>query len=533
MTNNQINQTPLKNKKYILAILLFVSFCFHTASSIANPIDAQKDKLIILHTNDTHSRLLPEEKTSHGKNIGGILRRNEYFKKIKNTGIPVLIVDAGDIFQGSPFYSFFKGQANFKAAALCGYDATTIGNHEPDNGFPNLFKQQKSSGIRILSANIFSDNTKKTIFEPYKILIKGNHKIAIIGSIGDDTWAGIGIKSKAGMYSTPQIETVRKISEKLREKVDLIVVLSHAGINDDKLMAARIDSIDVIVGGHTHEEVHSPILIKNDPDFDTSDYDNGQNGTIVVQAGEHGIFVGNLELTLDEDGKIATYSGKLELMDSKYEPPKDQSSLLSFLVKHYEKMLSESMNRIVGFSEKGYEYPKDEIHNACWPMGSLAAESMRKSVNADICLMNSGGIRAGISSGKISCKKIITAMPYDNSVVTFDTKGSDLKRIMELLCQFHLDGSGFQYAGITATFDLKSKKAKNILVSGKPIEDNKVYKICTSSYVSEGNLGGDQIFKNSTNANDSGIFMRDAGIKYFETTPTPDDFQKSPIIYQN
>ncbi|MGM0600091.1 MAG: bifunctional metallophosphatase/5'-nucleotidase, partial [Candidatus Rifleibacteriota bacterium] len=436
-----------------------------------------------------------------------------------------LVLDAGDLFQGTPFFNFFKGEACFKVAKACGYDATTLGNHEPDLGLENLLEQLQASGLRLLCCNVFYRNNDKPAFQPYQVFRRQGRNIAVIGSIGDDAWAGIGVKCKAKLYAKPQIETVSRYAKRIRDHVDLIIVLSHAGFEYDKLMAANIPEIDLIIGGHSHTELFEPVLIKNSTTSNSCQ--NGLNGTIVAQAGRYGIFLGIIDLMLEDNGTISAYSGHLELIDQKYKP--QETGKVSQIVSYYNKQLEKEMSKVVGHTELPLSYPKKQKEDHLLPMGTFTATAMKETTNADICLVNSGGIRAGIEAGPITKREVFEALPYDNTAVNFLMTGKQVKEMLQYMCNNYIELEGYQWAGISGTMNLTTNKLENIRVNGEPIDAKKVYRVCTSSFVANGNLGGDRLFASVEGIEDSGIFMREAAIQFIENQQKLPEFTANSL----
>jgi 5'-nucleotidase len=477
----------------------------------------------LIHSNDTHARIVPVNSKSHGDDVSGVLRRASLIKKIKRQTPEALVLDAGDMFQGTPFFNFFKGEACYRIAAAMGYEATTLGNHELDLSIENLLEKLQISGIRLLCCNVFYRNTGKPVFEPYRIFARNGKNIGVIGSIGDEAWESVDVKTKAPLFARPQTEMVRHFAAKIRPYVDLIVVLSHSGYELDLEMAAAINEIDVIIGGHTHTEVYAPQLVSNSqPGFD-----NGLNGTIVAQSGEHGIFLGIVDISLDDSGKIATFSGRLEKIDASVEL--ESVPEVERLVAHYHGQLEAKMAKIAGHSQFELDYPKDLKDTKLLPMGSFTAAAMKDAGKADICLVNSGGIRAGISGSNITCGKVFEALPYDNTVVTFTMKGEEVKKMLDFICSGSDGLDGFQYAGLSGTMNFALGKAENIMIGKAPLEEHKTYRVSTSSFIANGNLGGDKLFAKIEAVEDSGIFMREAAIAFIEKLGELPDFTQNPL----
>lgn len=239
---------------------------------INHELIAQEDvkRITILHTNDMHSRIEPFSSGSF-KGIGGMAQRSSIINEIRKKEKNVLLFDAGDIFQGTPYFNFYGGELEFKLMSQMKYDAATLGNHDFDNGLDGLKKQLKHASFPFVCANYdFSKTILKNSFKPYKIFLKDGVKIGVFG-IGVEL-NGLVPKElyKETKYLDPLIEA-NKISDKLKNKIgcDLIVCLSHLGLMynsnkvSDLVIAQKSKHIDLIIGGHTHSFLEKPILETN------------------------------------------------------------------------------------------------------------------------------------------------------------------------------------------------------------------------------------------------------------------------------
>jgi 5'-nucleotidase len=291
------------NRRKFLKETAFTSGALLASSLI--PFDAfagtENRKLTILHTNDVHSRLEPFPMDgSRNAGMGGVVARAALIKEIRAEVEHVLVLDAGDIFQGTPFFNLYKGEPEIKAMSMMGYDAATIGNHDFDAGMENLATQLNQANFPIIVCNYDFTNTPmegKTI--PYKIFNKGNIKIGVLG---------IGIEGKGlipdnlfgnTVYKNP-IENANKTAEELKKKgCDMVICLSHLGdkYSDDKIsdeiLAKECFDIDLIIGGHTHRFFTEP-----------RKYTNRRGGdTLVNQVGWAGIQLGRLDYSLGRSQK--------------------------------------------------------------------------------------------------------------------------------------------------------------------------------------------------------------------------------------
>ncbi len=262
-------------------------------------------KLTILHTNDTHSRLEPFPMDG-GRNqgLGGVAGRLHLINKIRQEEEHVLLLDAGDIFQGTPFFNLYKGEPEIKAMTSLGYDATTIGNHDFDAGMENLATQlTKHANFPMLVANYdFTGTAMEFKTLPYKVLKKGGLKIGVFG-IGI---SGKGLIPDNLFGATQYLNPIQKANEtaeilKRRKDCDMVICLSHLGYQyknsnavSDAILSKETENIDLIIGGHTHTFLDKPSIFKNKRGDDV----------VVNQVGWAGMVLGRL------DFEFTKFSGK-------------------------------------------------------------------------------------------------------------------------------------------------------------------------------------------------------------------------------
>jgi 5'-nucleotidase len=262
-------------------------------------------KLTILHTNDTHSRLEPFPMDG-GRNqgLGGIAARSQLITQIRGEEEHVLLLDAGDIFQGTPYFNLYKGEPEIKAMSVMNYDATTIGNHDFDAGMENLALQlTRHANFPMLIANYdFTRTPMENKTQPYKIFKKGKLKIGVLG-VGIE---GRGLIPDSLFGETKYLDPIQKANEvaatlKKSQGCDLVICLSHLGnlykgsnTVSDEVLAKETENIDLIIGGHTHTFLDNPIVYKNKKGDDV----------IVNQVGFAGIILGRL------DFEFSKFSGK-------------------------------------------------------------------------------------------------------------------------------------------------------------------------------------------------------------------------------
>lgn len=297
-----------------LALTLAPNLLFATNQTSA--ILPAERKLTILHTNDQHSRIEPFDASyTRNPNQGGFARRAALIQKIRSEESNVLLLDSGDTFQGTPYFNFFGGEVEFKLMSMMGYDASTMGNHDFDNGLEGFKKVQPNAKFPFICSNY---DFKNTLLEgqtvPYKTFNKNGIKVGIFG-VGIQLAGLVGKKSYGETEYLDPVEIAQQYSEFLRneKKCDLVICLSHIGYDykdapdkiSDKILASKTEGIDLILGGHTHTFLPEPQTFLNRA---------GKN-VLVNQVGWAGLLLGKLDFYFDKDKKVKNISWHNQVID--------------------------------------------------------------------------------------------------------------------------------------------------------------------------------------------------------------------------
>ena len=258
-------------------------------------------RLVVLHTNDTHSRMDPFPMDGgRFEGLGGAARRATLIRRVREANEHVLLLDSGDIFQGTPYFNFFGGELEFRAMTAMGYDVATLGNHDFDNGVDGLVAMLPEAGFEFVSANYdVSGSALAGHVEPYTIREFGGVKVGIFG-LGIAFEKLVLASLHEGVVYTDPVAAARRVSRELREQeCSLVICLSHLGYRygdsarpSDQTLAAEVPEIDLILGGHTHTFLDDPDVL-----------DQGSNGfTVVNQVGWGGMRLGRIDVSFDPAG---------------------------------------------------------------------------------------------------------------------------------------------------------------------------------------------------------------------------------------
>ncbi|MDR3351061.1 MAG: metallophosphatase [Prevotellaceae bacterium] len=257
--------------------LLLLLICGYAAFGLA-----QGKHITILHTNDVHSQVEPDK-----NNMGGMVRMATYIRQVRAAEENVLLLSAGDMFQGTPYYNLFSGAVEIELMNAMGYDLACLGNHEFDNGIDSLVKRLQEAKFKIITANYdVSETALRPLVKPYAILEKGGFKIGVVGVGTDLSPVSFG-KNWEGIVISDAVEAANTIAKQLKEQhCDLVLCLSHIGYEEDIKLAENSRNIDLIIGGHSHTFLEKPDIRKN---LDGKDVP-------ITQTGGNGKYIGRIDI---------------------------------------------------------------------------------------------------------------------------------------------------------------------------------------------------------------------------------------------
>ena len=449
------------------------------------------ERLVILHTNDTHSTIdpLPD-------GTGGVLQRKAIIDSVKRAEKNVILVDAGDVVQGTLYFKYFNGDVEYPLMDMMGYDIRVLGNHEFDNGMQNLADHYKKTKGVPLSANYdFTGTELQGIFQPYVIRQIDGKKIGFIG-INIDPASIISQKNFNGKYKDV-IPVANEIAGKLKKEAgcDMVVVVSHIGydkVNDkpsDIELAEASENIDLIIGGHTHTFVDP-----SHPESTPSLFNNLNGKPVrVVQTGKQGRYLGKLTVDLD---KLPLSGGDM----IKYElipvtdrfPERMLDKKMKEFIQPYRAGVDSVNNVVIAYSE--YDLDKTKTGGLAnltadmgFKIGREIADSLRKKnpdfPMVDMAIMNVGGIRHQMPKGPITEGQILSTYPFSNRLVIVGIKGADIIEAMKVSAA---KGGEAVSENVRVVTDGEGNLLR-VIINGKEMDPTQEYIVATIDYVAEGN----------------------------------------------
>jgi 5'-nucleotidase / UDP-sugar diphosphatase len=449
---------------------------------------AAAETITILHLNDFHGALEPTRPGAGRPEEGGAARLATLVRAERTP--TTLFLAAGDLMQGTNLSNLFAGQPAIEAFNLMGLDASAVGNHEFDFGQPELRERAAAARFPFLAANIAGDGPWKRS----EIRQVGALRVALFGLTTEETPVATHPRNVQGLAFEDAVAAARSLVAELRPRADLVVALTHLGIERDEQLAADVPGIDVIVGGHSHAKAEQPLHV---------------GSTLVLQAFERGVFLGRLDLEVAE-GKVTAHRYRLIPVT----PQVGEDPAVAALVAGYARRLGDRMNEPVGTAAADLEGGKDEMRSRETGLGDLVADAMREAAGADVALINGGTIRAGIPAGPVTIGTVYNVLPFDNWLMAFAITGAELRAALETgLSRVELRDGGFpQVSGMTYVFDPKAPAGARLVsvsVGGAPLEETRRYVLATHDFLAAGGNGYTAFAGHDPVFNDSGRWLRD------------------------
>ncbi|TNC52049.1 multifunctional 2',3'-cyclic-nucleotide 2'-phosphodiesterase/5'-nucleotidase/3'-nucleotidase [Rubellimicrobium rubrum] len=481
--------------------------------------------LTILHTNDFHDRFEPinatdsacdEEQAAANECFGGIARLITAVSEARGRAENSILLDAGDQFQGSLLYTQYKGDMSAEFMPQLGYQAMAVGNHEFDDGPAVLGEFIDAVGLPVLSANIDPSQepalagkiAKSTVIEV------GGERIGVVGLTTVETpeIASPGPNVNFLPYDAAQQE----IDDLTEQGINKIVLLSHAGYVEDQALAQSLTGVDVIVGGHSHT------LLSNTEEGAAGPYPTMVNDVPIVQARSYGKYLGELTVTFDDQGSVISAEGDPILLDASIAEDEAAKARVAELGAPLEELRA----RVVAETSDAVDGERESCRAVECEMGNLVAEAMLARVadqGVTIAIANGGGLRASIDAGPVTMGEVLTVLPFQNTLSTFQTDGQTIIEALENgASQIEEQGGRFaQVAGLRYTIDPSQPAGSRVsdvqaLLGGDawaPIDPAATYGVVTNNYVRTGG-DGYAMFVDAEDAYDFGPDLADVTAEY-------------------
>ena len=487
--------------------------------------------LTIIHTNDVHDRVEPVtafNNTCRARDrekkrcFGGYARLMTLVHDLRAKATNPLVLSGGDQFQGSLFYRTHKGTLAAKAMNLIGYDATAVGNHEFDDGPKTLARFVRTVRFPVVSTNIdaTADPHLKGLIKPIVVLTVGGQRIGIVGYTIEDT----AILSKPGgkvRFARAEAVLPAAIARLNAQGIDKIVAVSHAGFFRDKRVAAAVDGIDVIVGGHSNTLLGNGVRGARGP-YPVVVRSPSGAPVLVVQAAAYSRFVARLAVEFDAKGVAKRWSGNaIPVGFGIAKHPKMEA-----LIAARRGPVDALRRQIVGRLSTGLDGSGQTCRRRECTMGMVVAEALLWATRAQgtqIAIMNGGGVRASLAKGPVTMGEVMVVLPFQNTVATLKLTGADVRAALEhgVSQAEELAGRFPQVAGLRFVW-ASDRPAGQRIVSAEvragdrwtALDPNAVYRVVTNDYLRAGGDGYRVLKEKAIEPYDGGANLEDAVAEY-------------------
>ena len=462
-----------KSLMSLVSLLLMFTLLFPTQLMAT----AAPKTFTIVHTNDTHSRI--EEGTYDGMGFAKVAAKiNELRTSLGKEN--VLVLDAGDTLHGIPLSTISKGSGIVTLLNTIGYDAMTPGNHDFNYGQDRLVELSKMMNFPLISANVKKADGK-TLLLPYTIKEINGVKVGIFGLSTPETTTKTHPNNVKGLTFEDPSKTAALMVKELQDKTDMIIALSHLGLDKGSVytsekVALDVPGIDLIVDGHSHTVLPEGKKVGN---------------TLIVQTGEYDKNLGIVNVSLGADNKI-TFAPSLYTKENAATliPDAVTSDSILKLKASFDELTSQK----VGVSPIKLEGEREKVRTSQTNMGDLITDAMLDLTGADVALTNGGGIRASIKPGNITKKDIINVLPFGNYTVTLNVTGEEILAALEAGVSKYPAPEGCfpQVGGMTFTLNPSNpagSRIAGVMIGDKSLDKTKTYSLATNDFLAAGGDG--------------------------------------------
>lgn len=467
-----------------------------TGSVVGGPAD-----LVVLHTNDVHGQVLARPATwlrdvDPLPDSGGLPRLAARLvglvREIEESGAAVVLCDGGDWFQGTPEGQVDDGRGFLEAFAAVGHDAVVPGNHEFDHGVDVFLEHLRAIEMPAVLANVrMPDGSPLPGTVEHVVVERAGLRIALVGLLTTGTPAITHASTKALVWEDPA-EALARVRRDLGDDVDLVLPVTHMGVEDDRALARAHPDLPLVVGGHSHTFLRKGVR---------------EGRTLVVQAGAKASVIGRVDVWLDEDGGVeGLRASHVELYR---EPgPASRNERVDSLCRALVERAAGRMDEVVGVLGGPLDVMRRELVNSS--AGNLITDAMRERTGADVAIHNRGGIRTSLPAGPVTRRDLFMVLPFSNHVETVTLEGSAVIELFRRSVESDRR-SGLEFSGVTLEVDASGPQPRLLRVlrpDGQAIGADDAIRLTTNSYLAAGGDGWDVLAAAQAREIDS-VLLRD------------------------
>ncbi|XP_065212245.1 protein 5NUC-like [Planococcus citri] len=526
----------------------FLLFWISVYLIVVKPVRANF-RLQILHNNDLHSRFVetdeysascPEEYVKQNKCYGGFARMkkaaDDARQQAKNQGVPSIFINAGDIFEGTPYYTIYKWQIASELIDKLGLDVMTLGNHEFGNGIDNLVEYLKHIKTPVVCANLNITSEKRLdlpILTPSKVLTIEGRRIGVIGYLTPETKV---LSNTENLEIFEEIPYIRREAQRLKsEGVNIIIALGHSGFDYDKKIATEVEEVSLVVGGHSHSLLYTPKDKPPSVDAVTSEYptmvvQKSGKKVPIVQAYAFCKYLGKLMVDFDDKGNVLSATGNPQILDStvQKDPELDKE------IAKWTASINEQIRTVKGYTRTFFEksiFEQGKLESSAANLITdmivdygvqLAKERKDRTwTKTPIAFYPNGGIRSVIDNkkndGALTVEDLMTFLPFENKFVEMKLRGSTIKKALEFAVStynpddtFYKPSYFLHFSGLRVAYDFTKPSGQRVasvtalcgecdIPQYQKLQDDEIYGIITISYLAEGGDKFDMLKTESIN----------------------------------
>ncbi|WP_199314452.1 bifunctional UDP-sugar hydrolase/5'-nucleotidase [Planktothrix sp. FACHB-1365] len=430
-------------------------------------------KFTILHSNDMHGDFLAEAKSGEGNLIGGLSLLSGYINKVRQEEKNVLYTISGDMLQGSMIDTEFKGLSTIEIMNYLAPNVVTLGNHELDYGFPHLLFLEKMANFPIVNANLYIKKYGKRLMSPYLILNVDGFDIMFIGIVTEEVLKALKLDTSISTFvglEDAAAEVGKICNTYKNEDIDLTILLTHIGFEEDKKLATMLDpawGVDMIIGGHSHTFLEQPAQVNN---------------ILIAQAAVGTDQIGRFDIVVDDDtNSIVEWKWELVPINNTVAEP---DVVLENFIATYKEEVDRKYNRIISRLSRELIHPSREVETA---LGNLITDVLAQTDLIDVVLIGSGSIRGTKLGPLVTLGDLKKTYPYDGPLYKVKITGLQMKNIFSYIMrpENRIPGEGncFQVnKGIQAIYNEAEKKLDSLSINGNPVQDDAQYTLCLQEY---------------------------------------------------
>lgn len=460
---------------FLTATVTIAGFLIPAAANPQIPVNVS-----VLFFNDIHGHLTPFKiRTDSGKKeVGGVARLAALIQRIREENrvknIRTFVLIAGDILQGTPMSTVFRGRPDVECFNAMGVDAMTVGNHEFDFGLQNFLELRQKARFPLLSSNIVHKDTTTLLCDPYVSLkVTEQISVSIIGTTTKELLTTTSAENVQTVDVLDPVQTVPKIFEVVKDRGP-VILLSHSKHQTDRAIAAAVPGLAAVIGGHDQILLSPYRMVGQVPIF---------------QAFEKGRYLGRMDLQIDpisKKARLMSYSYLPVTANIKADPRIDK------IIAAYQARLDDRFKEVIGESKVFLDAERERVRYEETNLGNFVADLARESSGARIALINGGGLRASIDAGPITLEDVYKTMPFANEIVILELTGAEVRQALARSVRGSRadeDGGFLQVSGIR--FQVRGKAVQKVAVGKdkEPLDPAQIYRVAMPDFLASGGDG--------------------------------------------